>query len=107
MENLARWRDHHWTARDGALHWKDRICRRWVEEITLAEGRGMFFKTGPNLGPRCFEKSLRPALRARRIQMGSIKCLKSWNFRHHQDFTKSCRNRLKIFNFCSNRRSHR
>jgi hypothetical protein len=84
-----------------------RSSPRRTEGMTLRLSRALFFETRPNLGPRCLKKSLRPAFRARRIQVGSVKRLKSWNFWRYQDFTKSCRNRVKIFNFCSDSRSHR
>ena len=38
----------------------------------------LFVKTRPNFGPRCLKKSLRPAFRARLIQMISVPCLESF-----------------------------
>src|SRR5437660_5494234 len=43
----------------------------------------------PNPGARCLEESLRPALSACLIQMGSVKCLQSVKLGYHEIHPKS------------------
>ena len=86
----------------------DQWAGRWDQRDDLQACRSLFLETRPNLGPRCFKKSLGPALRARLIQVRSVIRPQSFrNFRRHKIHTKSRRDGLCISDFRFGFRNHR